>query len=80
MDRLVDRNVIDIKYDAEGEFEKLKAHLTCRDFMQVKGEDYEETRAPACRLQVLRALLVKASSDKAFLTAQWGLHCRIPPV
>jgi hypothetical protein len=77
VDRLVDHNVMSckwvfgIKYDAKGEFEILKARLTCRGFTQVKGQDYEGTWAPTCRLRVLRALLPKASSDKAFLTTQW---------
>jgi hypothetical protein len=35
--------VFDIKHDAEGNVEKLKARLTCRGFTHVKGEDYEET-------------------------------------
>jgi hypothetical protein len=58
VDRPVDRNVMsckwvfDIKYEAEGEFEKLKARLTCRGFTQVKDQDYEETWAPTCRLRV----------------------------
>ena len=77
VDRPVDRNVMsckwvfDIKYDAEGGFDKLKARLTCRGFTQVKGQDYEETWAPTCRLRVLRALLALASTNPAFMTAQW---------
>jgi hypothetical protein len=47
VDRPIGRNVMsckwvfDIKHDAEGNVDKLKARLTCRGFTQVKGEDYE---------------------------------------
>jgi hypothetical protein len=77
VDRPVGRNVMsckwvfDIKHDAKGDFEKLKARLTCRGFTQVKGEDYDETWAPTCRLRVLRALLALASTNVLFRTAQW---------
>jgi transposase InsO family protein len=65
--------VFDVKYDPEGAFEKYKARLTCRGFTQVKGQDYEETWAPTCRLRVLRSLLALASTNRAFKTAQWDV-------
>jgi hypothetical protein len=79
VDRPPDRNVMsckwvfDVKYDPEGELEKYKARLTCRGFTQVKGQDYEETWAPTCRLRVLRSLLALASRNPAFKTAQWDV-------
>jgi hypothetical protein len=51
VDRSIGRNVMsnkwvfDIKHDAEGNVDKVKTHLTCREFTEVKGEDYEETWA-----------------------------------
>jgi hypothetical protein len=63
--------VFDIKHDEEGNVDNLKARLTCRGFTEVKGEDYEETWTPTCRLRVLRALSGLVSQDPTFRTAQW---------
>ena len=52
-----------VKYGANGEVTRYKAHLVARGFTQVYGQDYQETFTPVTRLETLRLLLAHAVQE-----------------
>lgn len=56
-----------VKYDVDGNLERLKARIVARGFTQVHGEDFWETFAPTMRMDTLRIFLA--------ITAMEDLEC-----
>ena len=63
MPRPKDKNVIGTKWvfrnklDEDGQIVRNKSRLVCKGYDQVKGTNFEETFAPAARLEAIRIFL-----------------------
>jgi peptidyl-tRNA hydrolase len=64
-----------IKTLKDGTLDKLKARLTACGYSQSKGQDFDETYAPTCRMRTFRMLMVEAATVPGFKTAQWDCKC-----
>ena len=68
------RWVYDNKYDGQtGLFSKHKARLVVKGFLQVRGQDFDETFSPTAKMKTLKALLTLCAGTPGMSADMWDV-------